>query len=145
MNISYKTYLGQNNGVYKDAVKLRWATFVVEQKCYDVPDEDEKDLISQHVVGYYNKIPICCARIFVKDGFLVWGRIAVDINFRKNNIGIKLLNFLKDFSKSNFDFDEVHIHAQYYAKHFYERAGFESYGDKFIEDGIEHISMKLKL
>lgn len=38
--------------------------------------------------------------------------------------------------------EEIHVHAQTRVRGFYEKLGFEAYGDTYEEAGIEHISMK---
>jgi ElaA protein len=37
----------------------------------------------------------------------------------------------------------IRIGAQYYLKKFYESFGFEQAGERYLEDGIEHIEMLL--
>ncbi|QBQ07890.1 GNAT family N-acetyltransferase [Spiroplasma gladiatoris] len=145
MKIDFKIEKGKNNDVFNDAIKLRYDIFVVEQECYSVPDQDEIDDYAYHIVGYNNNEVICCARVFYKDEILRWGRIAVKIDYRKNNLGLILLDYLKEFSINKMNAKTVNIHAQCYAANFYKKIGFVECGDKFIEDEIEHIEMNLSL
>jgi len=39
----------------------------------------------------------------------------------------------------------VRIEAQVYAEGFYEKAGFQAVSEPFLEDGIPHVQMLLKL
>ena len=51
------------------------------------------------------------------------------------------INYIrKNFPKSN-----VSISAQYRLVNFYKDLGFESEGDVYLEDGIDHIKMILEL
>ena len=42
-------------------------------------------------------------------------------------------------------FAEVELHAQSYALDFYRSAGFETKGEEFLEVGIPHRTMRLRL
>ena len=39
----------------------------------------------------------------------------------------------------------VELHAQVHAAGFYDRAGYSPYGDRYLEAGIEHVSMRKEL
>ena len=39
----------------------------------------------------------------------------------------------------------IYLEAQTYAVPFYEKEGFESYGEEFLEDGIPHIRMMVDM
>ncbi|QGS52384.1 GNAT family N-acetyltransferase [Spiroplasma tabanidicola] len=142
LNFNYKK--GKGSNLYDDAIKLRKDIFVIEQECFDTPDEDDFDDIAYHIVGYYENETICCARVFFDEEILLWGRIAVDKKYRGKNLGVQLLNYLKEFSFDHLKSKEVHIHAEYYAMEFYKKFGFIEYGDVYIFDNIEHINMKLE-
>jgi predicted GNAT family N-acyltransferase len=40
---------------------------------------------------------------------------------------------------------EVELHAQVHARGFYEQAGFEPFGEVYLEAGIEHVGMRREL
>jgi predicted GNAT family N-acyltransferase len=46
-----------------------------------------------------------------------------------------------DFLQSQ-HFKLVELHAQLQAIPFYEKLGFESFGDIFLDAGIQHVAMK---
>ncbi len=48
----------------------------------------------------------------------------------------------KEISHSDPKIKEIYLEAQTYAVCFYERFGFESFGEEFLEDGIPHIRMR---
>jgi predicted GNAT family N-acyltransferase len=41
--------------------------------------------------------------------------------------------------------DRVYLHAQESARPFYRRAGFRALGDPYLEAGIRHVSMEMRL
>ena len=48
------------------------------------------------------------------------------------------------FLKNNFPESDITISAQYRLVDFYENLGFETEGNVYLEDDIEHIKMTLK-
>ena len=48
-------------------------------------------------------------------------------------------------AKSRFSAETITIKAQTYARSLYEKLGFEQISEEFLEDGIPHIKMQLKL
>jgi predicted GNAT family N-acyltransferase len=41
--------------------------------------------------------------------------------------------------------ERIELHAQTYAHELYERDGYEDVGERFFEEGIEHVSMQKTL
>ena len=44
--------------------------------------------------------------------------------------------------KEAFGADEIILHSQIQAEGFYEKLGFKRVGEVFLEEGIEHITMR---
>ena len=65
------------------------------------------------------------------------GRFVVKSNLRGLGIGKKILSYVLNSSNYNYFL----VHAQIDKIGFYEKSGFQSFGEVFIEDGIEHIKM----
>ena len=72
------------------------------------------------------------------------GRMAVSQSMRRQGIGRALLDALVAEAR-RLKLDEVSLGAQLPAVAFYERAGFEVYGDIFLDAGIDHKMMRLVL
>ena len=72
------------------------------------------------------------------------GRMAVSQSMRRHGIGRALLDALVAEAK-RLKLEEVSLGAQLPAVSFYERAGFEAYGDVFLDAGIDHKMMRLVL
>lgn len=69
-------------------------------------------------------------------------QMAVDTKFQRKGTGRLLVNALLNFCKINL-IREVSCHAQLPAVPFYEKMGFEVFGDRFTEAGIEHCHMRI--
>lgn len=52
-----------------------------------------------------------------------------------------MIRVLMDFGRKN-AITDFHLSAQITAIGFYEKMGFEPFGEEFIEAGIKHINMK---
>ena len=48
-----------------------------------------------------------------------------------------------DYSSYQYKGEDVYISAQTHARKFYEGFGFEAISKAYLEDGIEHIDMRL--
>lgn len=59
-------------------------------------------------------------------------------------LGGKVLHAGLEFARE-LKIDHIEMEAQVYAIGFYEREGFEAFGEEFKLDGIPHIKMKLDL
>lgn len=72
------------------------------------------------------------------------GRMAVLRDWRGRGVGAALLTALMDEARRR-GWPEVGLHAQVSAIDFYAAHGFEPYGERFREAGIEHQSMRRRL
>ena len=68
------------------------------------------------------------------------GRLAVLRSYRGEGVGTALLKETVKFGKATLK-SKLYLHAQSYAKDFYEANGFSSIGAPFLEADIEHIKM----
>lgn len=133
--IKNKQELNQVFGI-REIVFVKGQNVPVELELNGLDDE------AKHVIVKYGDTPIGTARIrFYGDKAKV-ERLAVLKKHRGKGIGKKTLRFAVDYCKRK-GVKEVVLHAQYYAKDFYEKLGFRSRGKKFMEADIEHIEMYL--
>ncbi|OFI45711.1 GNAT family N-acetyltransferase [Floricoccus penangensis] len=122
--------------------KLRIDTFVVEQKRI-FHDLDDNDLSAYHV--YYKNEEdevLAYARIFEHDGHVTFGRVVITSASRGLGLGKELTQELVEVYKSKWPDKELIIEAQSYVKEFYQKNGFQTFGEIFILEGTEHIMMK---
>ncbi|MDE6182076.1 MAG: GNAT family N-acetyltransferase, partial [Eubacteriales bacterium] len=100
---------------------------------------------SKIIVLYNNEKPFATGRLIEIDEKLFIGRIAILKEYRGLNYGKILLEKLIEKAKTDFKYNEIFIHAQSYAKAFYEKVGFISFGEEFLEADIPHLHMKINL
>jgi len=71
-------------------------------------------------------------------------QMAVDPTIQGKGIGKSLVTEIIKFAQLH-QLNEITCHARAYAAQFYEKLGFEKYGEPFEEVGIPHFMMTLKL
>jgi predicted GNAT family N-acyltransferase len=136
---------------------LRHEVFVVGQ---DVPADLERDDLddeAEHAVAYDGERLVGTGRLV--DGAIdeqgrrdpatagtvgTVGRMAVAGEARGSGVGRALLDLLVARAAGR-GLPAVELHAQVHARPFYERAGFEPFGDVYVEAGIEHLGMRRSL
>ncbi len=138
-------YTVQTANWASDALNLsliRRIVFVDEQRVPEELEWDEWDAVCFHVVAMnYKNEPIGTARL-LPDGHI--GRMAVLRQWRRKGVGTALLRkILNEVEKRNLT--QVILNAQVSARKFYELFGFQRVGEEFMEAGIPHIKMILKL
>lgn len=125
-----------------DLRAVRDAVFVQEQ---GVPVELERDALDpmcRHVIARdVAGLPIGTGRL-TPDRRI--GRMAVLPAWRNRGVGEGLLKVLLDEARV-LGWPEVSLHAQVPALAFYARQGFLPYGERFVEAGLDHQSMRLAL
>ena len=121
-----------------DILDVRKKVFIDEQ---NVPEELEIDGLddkAEHILVYDNLKPIATGRMF-SDGHI--GRVAVLKEYRGSGIGMLVMqSFIKKAEKLNIH--RVWLSSQCHAVMFYEKLGFEEYGNIYMDAGIEHIDME---
>lgn len=121
---------------------LRDTVFIQEQ---GVPEQRERDGLDGncwHVLARDEEgQPIGCGRL-APEGKV--GRMAVIRNWRGKGVGSALLRELIARARAQ-GCAEVTLDAQVSALGFYERAGFQAYGDVFDDAGLPHRAMRLQL
>mgnify|MGYP001104008248 FL=1 len=73
------------------------------------------------------------------------GRVVVNSSFRKDGIGKKLMEETIQQIECLFGAVQIKISAQKYLLNFYLTLGFIATENEYLEDGIPHIEMNLKL
>jgi predicted GNAT family N-acyltransferase len=121
---------------------VREAVFMREQGVPAELEWDGLDESSHHVLALSSHgQAIGCGRILPNAHI---GRIAVLKEWRGRKVGTALLEGLLAYA-SDKHYPEVDIDAQVQALPFYERFGFVAEGEVFMDAGIPHRKMRLKL
>lgn len=125
-----------------DLRAVRETVFVQEQRVPLELEWDELDPACQHVLARdHAGRPIGTGRLTPEHRI---GRMAVLAEWRGHGVGDALLLALVAQARA-LGWREVSLHAQASAIGFYARRGFLPYGERFVEAGIDHQSMRLLL
>lgn len=135
--MEFKLLYDTNDGIKK----LRYDTFVVERGVPEDIEFDGKDGEFLHFTLWENDEVVACLRANENGKLLHMGRFAVKKELRKNGYGRILMQELLKYAKEN-GFLGVELSAVKTAVGFYEKQGFETEGDYYLETGVPHIYMK---
>ena len=130
------------------ALGVRFRVFVGEQQVPMEDELDETDATATHAIvisnreGHDDKV-VATGRVFYRDedSAARIGRMAVDIEFRRQGIGGRLLQFLEDEATAQGVTTYI-LNAQVYVKDFYSAHGYVERGGKFLEADIVHVLMR---
>ena len=121
---------------------IREAVFIREQ---GIPAELEWDGLDEgcrHALALSDQgDAIGCGRMLASGHI---GRIAVLPQWRKKKVGTAIMEALLDYARAH-DYKQVDVDAQTYALPFYRSFEFVEQGDVFMDAGLPHIKMILKL
>jgi len=127
---------------YEALHAVRRAVFIEEQH---VPEELEWDDIDErccHVLATSAEgVPIGTGRL-LPDGHI--GRMAVLGEWRGKGVGSAILEALLDLARKE-GLQIVRLNAQVHAVGFYARHGFTVIGGEFMDAGIPHREMQIRL
>jgi predicted GNAT family N-acyltransferase len=122
--------------------EIRTTVFIDEQHVGQEEEWDGLDDQALHILALdRNEKPIGTGRL-LPDGRI--GRMAVLIAWRGKGVGAEILKMLMHEARSR-DHAQVRLAAQVHAIPFYEKFGFEAYGEEFMDAGIPHYWMKASL
>ena len=123
------------------AFALRHEVFVVGQGVPADLELDDLDAVSDHVVALVDDLVVGTGRLLPTATI---GRMAVAPRLQGQGIGAAVLAALEDRARQR-GYPSVALHAQVHATAFYDKAGYQPYGEVFLEAGIEHLSMRKEL
>jgi predicted GNAT family N-acyltransferase len=128
----------------KQAFALRIEVFVEEQKVPPDLELDELDRSAIHMVSFHDGKIVGCGRIVMTSEHAHIGRVAVKKTYRNQGVGKQLMLVMMKVAAEK-GASEIILHAQVQVIPFYESLGFSGHGDIFLDAGIEHIEMNLKV
>ncbi len=121
---------------------IRREVFVNEQKVPESLEIDGRDPECKHAVALSaNGTAIATGRL-LPEGKI--GRMAVLRQWRGQGVGHAIISCLIDPAKLRGD-QEIWLSSQVVAIPFYERYGFTCQGDQYMEAGLPHQDVSLKL
>ena len=121
---------------------VREAVFIHEQGISAELEWDGLDDGCRHALALSHQgDAIGCGRMFA-NGHI--GRIAVLPQWREKKVGTAIMEALLDYARAH-DYPQVDVDAQTYAMPFYHGFEFVEQGKEFLDAGLPHIKMVLKL
>jgi predicted GNAT family N-acyltransferase len=120
--------------------RIRLEVFVAEQNVPLEEERDEYDKTALHFLAMLDGIATGTARVVLKDTGAVAkiSRVAVSKSARGLGIGAALIRHIENAVDSS----QFLLDAQTHALVFYERLGYATYGEAFMEAGIPHRHMQ---
>ena len=145
MTLTVKHYSELTADELFEILRLRQSVFIVEQNCpyNDIGTEDKS---SYHIwlsdesgiVAYARALPPGTTFESAAVGRVVSVK-------RRRGLATRVVEEAVRVAHERFGADVISLEAQVYARGLYEKLGFVQCSDVFLEDGIEHINMMLRL
>jgi ElaA protein len=127
------------------ALALRLEVFCDEQGVTFEGDRDGRDDEALHLVAVGEDDVVGTCRLLVEpSGTAKFGRLCVRDGARGKGVGAALLEAAEREARAA-GARRIGMHAQTDALRLYRRAGFTEYGERFDEEGIEHVGMEKAL
>lgn len=129
----------------EDCKKIREEVFMTEQGFQN--EFDMMDEFACHVVLYDGEEPAATGRVYpddVEPSVFHIGRIAVRRQWRGRRFGILLMKKLEEQAILK-GAKSIELSAQTQAHAFYERAGYHTAGDLYMDEHVPHIKMVKEL
>jgi ElaA protein len=127
------------------ALALRMEVFCGEQGVTFDGDRDGLDDEAVHLVAVEGDRVIGTCRLLIEPGGTArFGRLCVRASARGSGVGALLLAEAEREARAG-GARRIGMHAQTDALALYRRAGFRPYGERFDEEGIEHLGMEKDL
>jgi predicted GNAT family N-acyltransferase len=121
---------------------IRQQVFIDEQQIPPDLEWDGHDDACIHVLAFAPAGTAVGTGRLAPDGRI--GRMAVLASWRGRGAGSAVLTALLEAACES-GRERVYLHAQESARPFYRRAGFRALGDPYLEAGIRHVSMEMRL
>ncbi|MCT4783188.1 MULTISPECIES: GNAT family N-acetyltransferase [Exiguobacterium] len=133
---------GQTDSLIEQARHVREVVFIGEQGIDPELEYDALDPVCVHVVGTVDAEPVTTARLRpVEAGIGKVERVATLKAARGNGYAQEVMFEIERVAKSQ-GMHTLKLGAQLTALPFYERLGYEAYGDEFLDANIPHRMMK---
>ncbi|TCI20696.1 GNAT family N-acetyltransferase [Exiguobacterium sp. SL-9] len=132
---------GTEAELIEQARVVRATVFIHEQGIAPELEYDELDPDCIHFVGTVEGEPVTTARLRpIGDGIGKVERVATIATARGNGYAKEIMLAIESVARTN-ELRELKLGAQLTALPFYERIGYEAYGDEFLDADIPHRMM----
>ncbi|MGO4697008.1 GNAT family N-acetyltransferase [Paenibacillus sp. 2TAB26] len=124
----------------EEAYLIRKTVFVKEQGVAEEIELDEYDAIADHVLVYYENVPVGTGRVRIVDDMAKIERICVLASHRMHKLGKAIMDELELIAREK-GLKKAKLHGQVQAAAFYEKQGYEVASTVFMEENIPHVKM----
>lgn len=126
------------DSITEDARYIRETVFIKEQGFER--EYDEIDHIAKHIVIYDDNVAVGTCRVFwcEEENSYHVGRIAVLKEHRGKSLGKLLMSEAEKLAKS-LGGKTLKLGGQVRAAGFYDKLGYERYGEEYLDEGYPHI------
>ena len=122
------------------ALALREEVFCGEQGVSLADERDGRDEEALHLVVVDDGVVVASCRLLVEGATVKLGRMAVSRTRRGLGLARALITESETRARA-LGAERVVLAAQLNAQALYDRAGYDAYGDVFLDAGIEHVMM----
>jgi predicted GNAT family N-acyltransferase len=122
------------------ALALREEVFCGEQGVSLAEERDGRDDEALHVVVVDDGVVVGTCRLLVEGTTVKLGRMAVSRTRRGLGLARALISEAEAQARA-LGAQRIVLAAQLSAQALYDRAGYDAYGDVFLDAGIEHVMM----
>jgi predicted GNAT family N-acyltransferase len=126
------------------ALVLREEVFVGEQGVSLAEERDGRDEEALHLVVVDDGVVVATCRLLVEGTTVKLGRMAVARTRRGLGLARALITEAEARGRA-LGAERIVLAAQLNAQALYDRAGYDAYGDVFLDAGIEHVMMSKAL
>jgi predicted GNAT family N-acyltransferase len=126
------------------ALVLREEVFVGEQGVSLAEERDGRDEEALHLVVVDDGVVVATCRLLVEGTTVKLGRMAVSRTRRGLGLARALITEAEARARA-LGAERIVLAAQLSAQALYDRAGYDAYGDVFLDAGIEHVMMSKAL
>ncbi|WP_214876629.1 GNAT family N-acetyltransferase [Exiguobacterium sp. CH10] len=133
---------GKEAKLIEQAKQVREIVFVQEQGIDASLEYDDLDDVCTHVIGLLDEQPVTTARLRPVDSAIgKVERVATIQTARGHGYGKEIMDEVERVAKHQ-GLSELRLGAQLTALPFYEKLGYEAFGDEFLDANIPHRMMR---
>lgn len=145
MQLISKTFNELTTSELYEILKSRAEIFIMEQNI-NYQDMDDIDYKSLHCFYQEGNKVVAYLRAFYKDETKKVVKVGRVLTLEHGaGLGGKILKASIASIRTKMPCQKIYIHAQKHAEKFYQKYGFVTTSDEFIEEGVVHIEMELEL
>ena len=124
---------------------LRRQVFIQEQNVPEHEEVDGEDDICVHILATLDGAPVGAARYQMIAEYAKIQRVCVPRTQRGSGVGVQMMRFIADHIGATTDVRILRLGAQIHALKFYENLGYGQFGAQYLDAGIAHMDMELRL